>query len=161
MLEAISEGVVFTTMEHSAAADSVVVLRPRLGKIALASALERAWGYAGRPYDFDFDFQTDSALVCTEVIYKAFEPSRETPGLRLTLEEILGRTALPANAIARQFDAEYGTPAAQFDLVAFLDGQEKSGMAIEAGVEVFRKSWRRPKWHVLVQEAAGAEAPAR
>lgn len=160
VLEAISEGVVFTTLEHSAAADSIVVLRPRLGRISLAAALERAWGYAGRPYDFDFDFQTDSALVCTEVIYKAFEPSRETPGLRLALEEILGRTAIPANAIARQFDAEHGTPAAQFDLVAFLDGQEKSGVAIEAGAAEFRKSWRRPKWHVLVQESAGeASAP--
>ena len=155
VLEAISEGVVFTTMEHSAAADSVVVLRPRLGKVSLASALVRAWGYAGRPYDFEFNFQTDSALVCTEVIYKAFEHSQEAPGLHLALEEILGRTAIPANSIARQFDAEFGTPSAQLDLVAFLDGQEKSGVAVEAGVDEFRNSWRRPKWHVLVQESAG------
>jgi hypothetical protein len=159
VLEAISEGVVFTTLEHSAAADSVVVLRPRLDRVAIASALERGWGYVGRPYDFDFDFQTDSALVCTELIYKAFEPSRESPGLRLALEEILGRTAIPANAIARQFDTEFGTPAVQFDLVAFLDGQEKTGVAVEASLEEFRKSWRRPKWHVLVQEAGGGAAP--
>jgi hypothetical protein len=158
VLEVISEGVVFTTLEHSAAADSVVVLRPRLSRLAIASAIERAWGYAGRPYDFNFDFQTDSALVCTELICKAFEASRETPGLRLALEEILGRTAIPANAIARQFDTEFGTPAAQFDLVAFLDAQEKAGVAVEAGVEEFRKSWRRPKWHVLVQEAVGGGA---
>jgi len=155
VIEAMSEGVVFTTIEHSAAADSVVVLRPRLPRTALAAALVRAWAYAGRPYDFDFDFQTDSAIVCTELIYKAFEPSAEIPGLRLDLEEILGRTAIPANAIARQFDKQYGTPLAQFDFVAFLDGQEKAGSAVETGGEEFRKSWQRPKWHVLVQEQAG------
>ena len=152
VIEAISEGVVFTTLEHSVDADSVVVLRPRLPRAAIAFALERAWGYAGRPYDFDFDFQTDSALVCTELVYKAFEPSAAAPGLRLALEEIVGRTAIPANDIARQFDSQFGTPEAQFDFIAFLDGQEKAGVAVEAGVEEFRKSWRRPKWHVLVQD---------
>ena len=91
------------------------------------------------------------------MIYKAFEPSAEIPGLRLDLEEILGRTAIPANAIARQFDKQYGTPVAQFDFVAFLDGQEKAGSAVEAGVEEFRKSWQRPKWHVLVQEQSGGK----
>lgn len=154
VIEAISEGVVFTTIEHSLAADSVVVLRPRLPRSAIALALERAWGYAGRPYDFDFDFQTDSALVCTELVYKAFEPSAAAPGLRLALEEIVGRTAIPANAIARQFDAQFGTPETQFDFIAFLDGQEKTGVAVDASVEEFRKSWRRPKWHILVQGPA-------
>lgn len=152
VIEAISEGVVFTTLEHSVDADSVVVMRPRLPRSAIALALERAWGYAGRPYDFDFDFQTDSALVCTELVYKSFEPSAVAPGLRLALEEIVGRTAIPANSIARQFDSQFGTPEAQFDFIAFLDGQEQAAVAIEAGVEGFRKSWRRPKWHVLVQD---------
>jgi hypothetical protein len=155
VIEAISEGVVFTTLEHSLAADSVVVLRPRLSRAAIAAAFVRAWGYVGRPYDFDFDFQTDSALVCTELVYKAFEPSATAPGLHLALEEIVGRTAIPANAIAHQFDTQFGTAEAQFDFITFLDGLEKADIAVEAGVEDFRKSWRRPKWHVLVQEPAG------
>lgn len=33
-----------------------------------------------------------------------------------------------------------------------MDGQEASGAAIEASIEEFRRSWRRPKWHVLAQE---------
>lgn len=156
VLEAISEGVLFTTLEHSADADSVVVLRPRLDRVAIAAALERAWAYFGRPYDFNFDFQTDSAIVCTELIFKAFEPSAQIAGLHFRLEEILGRTAIPANAIARQFHEEHGTPAAKLDFIAFLDGQEKAGVAVEAGVAEFRSSWRRPKWHVLVQDAASA-----
>lgn len=159
VLEAISEGVSFTTLEHSGDADSLVILRPRLDRVGIAAALRRAWAYAGRPYDFDFDFQTDSALVCTELVYKAFEPSAQTAGVRFRLEEILGRTAIPANSIARQFDEEFGTPGAQLDFVAFLDGQEKRGVAVEAGVDEFRNSWRRPKWHVLIQDSGPKPVP--
>ena len=44
-------------------------------------------------------------------------------GLHLPLEEMLGRQLLPANLIAKQFDEQYGTPSAQFEFIAFLDGQ--------------------------------------
>ncbi|HEX6904867.1 MAG TPA: YiiX/YebB-like N1pC/P60 family cysteine hydrolase [Thermoanaerobaculia bacterium] len=148
VLEAISEGVVFTTLEHSAAADSMVALRPRLSQLDKARALVRAFRYVGRPYDFNFDFQTDSALVCTELVYKAYEPAPGFPGLTWKPEEVVGRTAIPANSIARQFAQDGGR---QLTMVLFLDGQEKRGTAVEAGVEEFRRSWKRPKWHVLVQ----------
>lgn len=152
VLEAISEGVSFTSIEHSADADSVAVLRPRLPKLEKAVALLRAFHYAGRPYDFDFDFLTDSALVCTELVSKAYEPSREGKGLRFPLVEILGRKATPANEITRQFDAQFGAADQQTDLILFLDGYERLQRAVEAGVEAFRQSWKRPKWHILVQE---------
>jgi len=152
VLEAISEGVSFTSIEHSAGADSIAVLRPRLTKVEKARALWRAFSYSGYPYDFNFDFQTDSALVCTELVYKAYEPDTQFPGIRLQLEEIVGRTAIPANSIAKQFDAEFGTIKQQFDLIAFLDGQEKSGVAIPESLKTFRHSWQRPKWHVFVQK---------
>lgn len=153
VLEAISEGVVFTTLEHSAAADSMVALRPRLERTEKAQALFRAFRYVGRPYDFNFDFQTDSALVCTELIYKSYEPTPGFRGLRLELEEIVGRTAIPANSIARQLDDELRHGVPQLDMVLFLDGQEKLGTAVEAGLDELRRSWRRPKWHVVTQGA--------
>jgi hypothetical protein len=154
VLEAISEGVVFTTLEHSASADSMVALRPRLASTEKAQAILRAFRYVGRPYDFDFDFQTDSALVCTELVYKAYEPAPGYRGLYLRLEEIVGRTAIPANAIARQLDDELRAGAPQFEMVLFLDGQEKLGKAVESGIDEFRRSWRRPKWHVIAQGRA-------
>jgi len=161
VLEAISEGVSFTTMEHSAAADSLVVLRPRLAKKEQAVALLRAFGYAGRPYDFDFDFQTDASLVCTELVYKAYEPGRDFRGLRLQPQEIVGRLAIPANDIARAFDSEYQTPQQQWDMVLFLDGDERQKRAVEAGVAAFRASWQRPKWHILQQAVRQAKAGAK
>jgi len=67
------------------------------------------------------------------------------------LTDVLGRPVTPANAIARQFDAEYGSGHQQYEFVLFLDGQEHLGIAKEAGIPVFRESWRRPKWHVVNQ----------
>ena len=102
--------------------------------------------------DFNFDFLTDSAMVCTEVVYKAYEPREPLSGLRLPLSRVMGRLVTPANEIARLFDEEFDAAGRQMDLVLFLDGYEKAQEALSAGVEAFRASWRRPKWHVLVQE---------
>jgi len=151
ILEAVSEGVVFTALEQAVEADSAVILRPRLAKKEKAMALFRAFHYAGRPYDFNFDFLTDSALVCTELLYKAYEPSADYKGLKFPLVDILGRKATPANEIARMFDTQYAAPDQQLDFILFLDGYERAKKAVEADVDAFRQSWKRPKWHVLVQ----------
>ena len=153
-LEAISEGVAFTTLEHAAGADHVAALRPRLPAVERAAALLRAFGYAGRPYDFNFDFRTDATLVCSELVYKAYEPGPGRSGLRLPLVEVLGRPVLPPSEIVRLFDVELGTPAAQLDLIRFLDGRGADGAAVEGDVEAFRHSWRRPKWPGLATVSA-------
>ena len=151
VLEAISEGVTFTTLEHSADADTVAVLRPKRTKKEKAAALYRAFHYAGRPYDFNFDFDTDAALVCTELVCKAYEPNQDSAGLTFPIDTMLGRKVVPANLIVRQFDENYGTEKQQLELVHFLDAKERSQKAVPATVETFRQSWRRPKWHILMQ----------
>ncbi|MES9990609.1 MAG: YiiX/YebB-like N1pC/P60 family cysteine hydrolase [Candidatus Thiodiazotropha sp.] len=152
VIEAVSEGVVFTSLEHSAAADSLAVLRPRLSKLDKAKAILQAFHYSGRPYDFNFDFLTDSELVCTELVYKAYEANGDKAGIKLPVVEILGRLATPANEIVKQFDHNYATPRQQFDLVLFLDGHEKTRLALKSDLASFRQSWKRPKWHILIQE---------
>ena len=152
IIEAISEGVSLTTLEHSADCDSIAVLRPRLPKLEKAQAIVRAFHYTGRPYDFNFDFATDAELVCTELVYKSYEPANGFTGLKFLLTEMLGRKLLPANEIAKQFDAQQGTPEQQSDLVIFLDGQERKRKAVEASLGDFRASWQRPKWHVVTQK---------
>jgi hypothetical protein len=151
IIEAISEGVSLTALTHALDVDSLVVLRPRLPKAEKAQALVRAFHYVGRPYDFNFDFSTDAELVCTELVYKSYEPAAGFTGLKLPTVEMLGRRVTPANEIARQFAQQHGTPAQQFDFVAFLDGQEKKQTAVEAPLETFLQSWKRPKWHVVTQ----------
>ncbi|HAH05914.1 MAG TPA: hypothetical protein DCM05_05180 [Elusimicrobia bacterium] len=152
VLEAISEGVTFTSLEHALDADSAAALRPRLSRKEKALALLKAFRYAGRPYDFDFDFATDDKLVCTELVYKAYEPAKGQKGLKFPLVDILGRMATPANLIAKQFDEQFGTASKQLDFVFFYDGNEQAGAAADAKEDEFCRSWRRPKWHILVQD---------
>jgi uncharacterized protein YycO len=153
ILEAISEGVSFTSLEYTGSADSIGVIRPRLSKREKAQAIMRAFHYSGRPYDFNFDFQTDSALVCSELIFKAYEPGGGMQGLRFPVTEVMGRKVSTPNGMVRQFDEQAGTPAAQADFVLFLDGYEKEKRAVESTPEQFRASWQRPNWHILIQDA--------
>lgn len=148
LIEAMSEGVVFTSAEHSFAADYAAALRPRLSKLEIARAIERAFSYHRRPYDFDFDFATDRSLVCSELVYKAYEPRAGVRGLRWSLVEVLGRQTLPPNAMIAQLDAEQGRPGQQLEMVWFLDGREKTRSADWSSAEVLRQSHRRPKWDV-------------
>ncbi len=147
IIEAIGEGVSFTSMEYSSHADSIAALRPKLDKTQIAKTLRKAFYYSDRPYDFDFDFRTDSALVCTELVYKSYEPN-----LKLTVPKMFGRYVLSANDIVKQFANEPNTRE-QFELVGFLDGDEYSAKAVESTEDKFLESWKRPKWHVLITRA--------
>jgi hypothetical protein len=152
VIEALSPGVSLTSLEHSASCDSLAVLRPRLSKTARAAAVVRAMRYYGRPYDYDFDFGSDRSLVCTELVVKSYLAGDSQKGLQLPLERLMGHMVTPANAFVRQFDETFGTGDQQMDLVLFLDGNEKAGNAVEAGVAAFRQSWNRPKWHILLNK---------
>jgi hypothetical protein len=151
VVEAMSEGVSFTTLEHSAACDALAVLRPKLAKVEKARAIWKAFQYAGRPYDFNFDFSTDAELVCTELVYKAYEPANGYTGLKLPTVEMLGRQVTPANEFVKQFDAQVANGSEQFELIEFLDGYERTKSARAGSLADFRNSWKRPKWHVLTR----------
>jgi hypothetical protein len=148
IIEAVSEGVVFASAEHSLCADYIAAMRPLRPKLEVAKAIECAFGYAGRPYDFDFDFHTDSALVCSELVYKAWEPRQDMQGIRLELVNLLGRPTLPPNLVVAQYDRERDTEDPQLGFVFFVDGNESEGRAAFAEESAFRASWRRPKWDV-------------
>ena len=72
-LESMKDGVNIRAIESPLASDSVVVLRPRLSSDELAEGLGRALAHEGKPYDFDFDFSRSDRLVCTEVVYRAYD----------------------------------------------------------------------------------------
>ena len=60
-----------------------------LPAVEKAAAILRAFGYVGRPYDFNFDFRTDAALLCSELVYKPYKPSPGRQGLRFPLVEVI------------------------------------------------------------------------
>lgn len=148
IMEATSEGVSFTGITHGMGVDYLGVMRPRLSKVDKAKAMVRAFAYQGRPYDFDFDFRSDSSLVCTELVYKSYQASSTVRGVRIPLVDVAGRMTLPANEYVRLFDEEFGKPDRQFDFVAFLDGREKPKGAFFSDAESFRSTYRRLKWDI-------------
>ena len=145
VIEAISEGVVLNTWAH-AAGDYLVALRPKLPRWVRAQALHRALSYLGRPYDFDFDFATDHALVCTELVWRSYRPVDGAPGLRMEPIKVAGRRALPANEIARLFQREHGRDDAQLEFVYFLDAREASQSVRVADEAAFLETPDRPQW---------------
>lgn len=149
VLEAVSEGVIFSSFEHTGLADYVAVLRPRLDRAAIAAAIDRALGYLGRPYDFDFDFRTDTAVVCSELVYKSYEPAPGVPGLKLPMAEILGRPVVSPTGIAAAFAAGRGKPDQQLDFVVFLEGIEAEKRAHVRDEAAFAASATRAKWDVV------------
>lgn len=148
VIESISEGVSFTATEHAFGVDYLAAMRPRLSPLDKAKAIERAFKYQGRPYDFDFDFFSDASLVCTELVYKSYQPAADFKGISVELVDVAGRRTLPANEIVKRFDTDARTDARQLDFVFFLDGREKEGKVVDGDEKAFRSSWQRVKWDV-------------
>ena len=138
VIEAMSEGVVFTSAEHSIGeADGVAVLRPRVDDAARREIIARAFDHSGKPYDFDFDFFSADKLVCTELVYRATDGYVDLP-----LVEVLGRRTLPAIEIVRQALSPAGRK--QLEFIALLDGDERRGVADWADVSVLAETIDRP-----------------
>ncbi len=151
IIEAVSEGVKFSSLEEGTLADYIGVMRPRLRKLDIARAIEEAFRFVGRPYDFNFDFLTDSSIVCSELIYKVYQAGPGKKSLTLGLREIAGRKAMPANDIVAKFDREFDQPGRELDFVYFLDGSEKEQAAVAKGADAFRTTHRRMKWDIAQQ----------
>jgi hypothetical protein len=140
ILESVSEGVIFNTAEESMHADHVAILRPRVSREQVAKAIVRAFSHHGKPYDFEFDFFTSDKLVCTELIYRAYEGM-----IHFDLVRIMGRDTLPALEIGRKFAREKDSPNRELDFILFMDGDNSKGRAAVSGVESFIESLDRKR----------------
>ncbi len=141
VIEAIEPGIVLQTLEHSARADFVATLRPRLSKRDKMLALIKSFSHFGKPYDYNFDFDTRDALVCSELIYDAyFEKLPEKEGLHFETSIVNGRKIVSPLDIAIKFKDEYGTNRAEFEFVYFLEGSEEKQSAFVSTEERFLES---------------------
>jgi hypothetical protein len=137
--------VVFTALEHSVGeADSAAFLRPNLPPERIREAIARAFHHAGKPYDFEFDFFSTDKLVCSELVFRAYDGD-----LRFPLVEVMGRKTLPPIEIVRQCVQERAQGRAQYSFVAFLDGHERKGRAMFASEEEFYATATRSGWDLL------------
>jgi len=73
VLEALKDGVRFRPITETLAVDNFVVLRPNLNAADIKRGIERVVLHEGKLYNFDFDFFSSERLVCSEVVYRAFD----------------------------------------------------------------------------------------
>ena len=151
VIEALRPGVIVQSLQDSACADSLAVLRPRVSKADRWHAVLAALPHHGKPYNYQFDFRTETALVCSQLVHKAYEV---VEGLQLEPKMSGGRLLLSPNEIAIKCDREMDQEDAQLDLVLFLDGAGV-GQVVKRDAEAFRSSWSRPKWHIVLHAEAG------
>jgi len=115
VLESMKDGVLVRPISSPLSVDSLVILRPRLTRPDLVSALPRALAHEGKRYDFDFDFTRSDRLVCTEVIYRTYDGIGD---LRFELVRRAGRMTFSATDLLEMAIVGRG-----FDTVAvFIPG---------------------------------------
>jgi len=93
MLEAQKDGVLLRPISETLAVDAVAVIRPRLAREDIGRGLLQALEHEGKLYNFDFDFFRSDRLVCTEVVYRAFEGIGP---MNIGLQQRAGRPTLSA-----------------------------------------------------------------
>jgi hypothetical protein len=150
VIEAIGAGVSLNPLEKSGLADSLCALRPMIDKKDKWQAVLDSLEHLGKPYDYAFDFASDNAIICSELVYKAYHRAK---GIVLEPEVFNGRLLLSPNAFCEKFDKEYDTPQRQLELALFLDGVAR-GQIEDRDAAALRESHKRPKWHILFADEA-------
>ena len=160
VLEAISPKVTITPLERSLCADHVVVLRPRVSDDDRRAAVEEAFRHLGKAYDYEFDFNVTTRLVCTELIYRSYH-GRGSIALPLTRR--LGRYTLSCDDIVAWFldQIDAAPDRAPFQAVAMLL-QDARGQArlVEPGaiVDTLRALRAGARSGALAEPASRPEA---
>ena len=145
-LEAIAEGVTLNTAKNSIGhCDYAAVLRPRLPKELIVKAVERAVAKHGKPYDYDFDFRKNSALVCSGLIYQAYQKDSDFAGLNFTTSKVAGNIVMPPNLIAEKYQNDKAK-AKELELIIFYDSNDER--AFRSSEDEFVKLQKRPEWHL-------------
>ena len=98
----------------------------------------------------NFNFLTDSALVCTELVFKSYETANNGSGIPFIMENVAGRKMLTANGIARTFESQNKNNKI-FDFALFYDGIESKKVSVLQTEKEFIKSIKRGKWHIFIQ----------
>ncbi len=99
VIEACFPCVQLNPLEKCLQVDHLVVLRSQLPISDIATAMAEALANLGKPYDFEFDFNNSSRVVCTELVYRSYHGRGN---LKFTLTKRLGRFTLTGDDIIAQ-----------------------------------------------------------
>ena len=127
VLEARKDGVRLRPLSDTFSVDKFVVLRPTLPDDIVGKAIGRALLHEGKLYNFDFDFFSSDRVVCTEVIYRAYDGIGD---ISFPLSERAGRKTLSAEDLL-----DFGIDSGLFEPVAIF-GVSGAESAVVYGDEV-------------------------
>ena len=99
VIEAVSPSVRIVSLRTCLDADHVLVLRPRLAQQPLREALGEALRHLGKAYDFEFDFNLSSRIVCTGLVYRCYHGRGD---IKFDLIKRLGNFTLTGDDLVRQ-----------------------------------------------------------
>lgn len=161
LIEATSDGVHFSTLRHTFLNDYLAALRPKLSKKDKAMSLIEMFKHHGKDYDFDFDYQTDDKLVCSELLAKSYASDSQLNKKGVDfyysldkekyLQKYLGRLSLPVIGIAEKFydESVLNIRDSQLDFIAFLKGNRREDNSSFTTKEEFQASKDWKKWSFL------------
>jgi hypothetical protein len=119
VLEAQKDGVRLRPLSETLSVDAFVVLRPNLRPESVRNAIERGMLHEGKKYNFDFNFFNSDRVVCTEVIYRAYDGLED---LEIPLHERAGRKTLSAEDLL-----DYALDKETFTAVAIFGVDDREG----------------------------------
>ena len=119
VLEARKDGVRLRTLSDTLSVDKFVILRPNLVSADVERAISRALLHHGKLYNFDFDFFSSDRIVCTELVYRAYDG---IGGIQFPLRDRAGRKTLSAEDLLDfAVDSGHFMPAAIFGVAGCHD----------------------------------------
>ena len=137
VLEALKDGVRLRPLDETLSVDTFVILRPNLQPGSIKRAVERAIQHEGKMYNFDFDFFNSDRIVCTEVIYRAYDGLE---GLEFPLCERAGRKTFSAEDLLDYvLDTQTFTPVAIFGVDGCMESVRFNEGVQDALVSSYRK----------------------
>jgi len=134
-------GVVISPLKNIAYVDHFAVLRPKLSREDKFLAILKSFEYYKLPYGFDFDFSGKNAVVCSELVYKSYMPTKIKKGINFKLGSMFGCPFVYPGDIVRKFDEEYENPNAELEFILFYDSNKEQKNAFQSSKSEFRKTY--------------------
>ncbi len=118
IVEALRPGVQINTLNHFLDIDDLAITRLK-EKLSLAKKQQyilNAFAQIGKDYDFNFDVETDTKIVCSELVYVTFDD------MQWPTEKTFGRYTITPDNVANKVgvDKEFST------LLIYHDGKKVS-----------------------------------
>ncbi len=133
--------------EFAARNDYLAASRTKFTKEKILASIKTALSYYGAWYDHLFNFYSDKAVVCSELVLKSYsQRNQKDEWLDLHLEKIwLSLTYPPNNFINEIFHKD-----SQLQPILFIDSIEKTHKNFVAPLSHLKYSWKRSRFSFLL-----------